>query len=354
MTTFLIVAVVLGGLTAAWVLRPLWSSGQSRGLPLGLGVAFCAAAIGLYLLWSRWSWPADAPSVADTPAAMVKRLAKRLENEPEDVAGWLMLGRSYVALEQFPLALRAYQRADRLEGGRNAEALVGMAEAMVLQADGVVDERAGRIFEQALLLAPDSERALFFAGVAAQRRGDAATAIARFQSLLALNPPENIRPILEQQIAVLQAGVGAAAQSAVSPQASSGVQASSGAPAVSGAQAASGAQARVRVSIAIAPAFASRVTPGATLFVFVRKPGQPGPPLAVKRLPAALPVTVELGPEDSMVPGLAISAGDGVEVSAKISADGSATPRSGDVVGRVAYTVGKDGLKPLLIDGLTP
>jgi len=329
-------------------LRPLWSSGQSRGLPLGLGIAFCAAAIGLYVLWSRWSWPADAPSIADTPAAMVKRLAKRLENEPEDVAGWLMLGRSYVALEQFPLALRAYQRADRLEGGRNAEALVGMAEAMVLQADGVVDERAGRIFEQALLLAPDSERALFFAGVAAQRRGDAATAIARFQSLLALNPPENIRPILEQQIAVLQAGVGAAAQSAVSPQASSGVQASSG------AQAASGAQARVRVSIAIAPVFASRVTPGATLFVFVRKPGQPGPPLAVKRLPAALPVTVELGPEDSMVPGLAISAGDGVEVSAKISADGSATPRSGDVVGRVAYTVGKDGLKPLLIDGLTP
>ena len=342
MTTFLIVAVVLGVLTAAWMLRPLWSSGQSRGLPLGLGIAFCAAAIGLYVLWSRWSWPADAPSIADTPAAMVKRLAKRLENEPEDVAGWLMLGRSYVALEQFPLALRAYQRADRLEGGRNAEALVGMAEAMVLQADGVVDERAGRIFEQALLLAPDSERALFFAGVAAQRRGDAATAIARFQSLLALNPPENIRPILEQQIAVLQAGVGAAGPAA------------SGAPGAKSAQAASGAQARVRVSIAIAPAFASRVTPGATLFVFVRKPGQPGPPLAVKRLPAALPVTVELGPEDSMVPGLAISAGDSVEVSAKISADGSATPRSGDVVGRVAYTVGKDGLKPLLIDGLTP
>lgn len=342
MTTFLIVAVVLGVLTATWMLRPLWSSGQSRGLPLGLGIAFCAAAIGLYLLWSRWSWPADAPSIADTPAAMVKRLAKRLESEPEDVAGWLMLGRSYVALEQFPLALRAYQRADRLEGGRNAEALVGMAEAMVLQADGVVDERAGRIFEQALLLAPDSERALFFAGVAAQRRGDAATAIARFQSLLALNPPENIRPILEQQIAVLQSGVGAAAPAA------------SGTPAASGVPAASGAQARVRVSIAIAPAFASRVTPGATLFVFVRKPGQPGPPLAVKRLPAALPVTVELGPEDSMVPGLAISAGDSVEVSAKISADGSATPRSGDVVGRVAYTVGKDGVKPLLIDGLTP
>jgi cytochrome c-type biogenesis protein CcmH len=325
------------------MLRPLWSDAQSRGLPLGLGVALCAAAIGLYLLWSRWSWPADAPSVADTPAAMVKRLAKRLESEPNDVAGWLMLGRSYTALEQFPLAQRAYQRADRLEGGRNAEALIGMAEAMVLQADGVVDERAGRIFEQALVLAPDSERALFFSGVAAQRRGDTATAISRFQSLLALNPPENIRPILEQQIAVLQAGpVGA---SPTAPAA---------AVAAPNAEVAAGAQARVRVSITIAPRYASRATPGSTLFVFVRKPGQPGPPLAVKRLPAAMPVTVELGPQDSMVPGLAISAGERVEVSAKISADGSATPRSGDVVGRVAYNVGKDGLVPLLIDGLTP
>lgn len=331
MTLFLIIAIVLSLLTAAWMLRPLWSAGQSRALPLGLGLALCAAAVGLYLVWSRWSWPADAPSVADSPAAMVKRLAKRLENEPNDVAGWLMLGRSYSALEQFPLAQRAYQRADRLEGGRNAEALIGLAEAMVLQADGVVDERAGRIFEQALVLAPDSERALFFSGVAAQRRGDTATAISRFQSLLALNPPENIRPILEQQIAVLRAGTAA--------------------PSASGE--ASG-EARVRVSITIAPSYASRVTPGATLFVFVRKPGQPGPPLAVKRLPAALPVTVELGPQDSMVPGLAISAGDRVEVSAKISADGSATPKSGDVVGRIAYVVGQDALKPLLIDGLTP
>ncbi|MBU3671647.1 MAG: hypothetical protein FGM43_03785 [Sinobacteraceae bacterium] len=345
MTLFLIIAVVLGLLTAAWMLRPLWSPEQSRSLPLGLAAALCAAAIGLYLLWSRWSWPADAPSVADSPAAMVKRLAKRLESEPNDVAGWLMLGRSYVALEQFPLAQRAYQRADRLEGGRNAEALIGMAEAMVLQADGVVDERAGRIFEQALVLAPDSERALFFSGVAAQRRGDTATAINRFQSLLALKPPENIRPILEQQIAVLQAGASAPAPA---------VSAQGGAVGAPGAASAAGGEARVRVSITIAPSYAARVTPGATLFVFVRKPGQPGPPLAVKRLPAALPVTVELGPQDSMVPGLAISAGERVEVSAKISADGSATPRSGDVVGRIAYVVGQDALKPLLIDGLTP
>ena len=34
-----------------------------------------------------------------------------------------MLGRSYVVLQEYPLALRAFERADRLSGGKNAEAL---------------------------------------------------------------------------------------------------------------------------------------------------------------------------------------------------------------------------------------
>jgi hypothetical protein len=55
-----------------------------------------------------------------------------------------------------------------------------------------------------------------------------------------------------------------------------------------------------------------------------------------------------------MVPGLAFAAGDAVEVSAKVSADGSATPKSGDAIGRIAYTVGRDGELPLVIDGITP
>ena len=44
-----------------------------------------------------------------------------------------MLGRSYSVLEQFPLAIRAYQRADRLANGGNAEAIIGVAESLVAQ-----------------------------------------------------------------------------------------------------------------------------------------------------------------------------------------------------------------------------
>jgi cytochrome c-type biogenesis protein CcmH len=96
-----------------------------------------------------------------------------------------------------------------------------------------------------------------------------------------------------------------------------------------------------------------RIQSGGVLFVFVRVPGQPGPPLAVKRVSVDLPVTLELTARDSMVPGLEIQAGQAVEVSAKWSKDGVATPRVGDPIGSIPYKVGQDGLKSLVIDELS-
>lgn len=333
MIVFSIVAALLALACAAWIARPLWRHGEGRTSTLVTVLLISGAAAALYAYSSRWSWPVQAAGNASTPAEMVSQLARRLEREPNDVEGWLMLGRSYSALGQLPLAQRAYQRADRLENGRNAEAMIGMAEAMVMQANGAVDERAGRLFEQALLIEPDSEKALFFAAVAAQRRGDTPLAISRFEKMLAMNPPPNIRVILQEQVDRLRAG----------PE--------TGAVAVAESSAASTSAPRVSVTVAVAPSLASAATAGATLFVFVRAPGRPGPPLAVKRLPARLPVDVDLTPADSMVPGLSFAANDTVEVSAKISADGSATPKSGDAVGSVSYVVGRDDRKSIVIDG---
>jgi hypothetical protein len=71
-------------------------------------------------------------------------------------------------------------------------------------------------------------------------------------------------------------------------------------------------------------------------------------------LPAVLPATVVITPQDSMLPGVVFASGDEVEVSAKISSDGSATPKTGEPVGRLAYTVGRELTRSLVIDGLTP
>ena len=303
----------------------------------GLLVAGSAA---LYVTWSKWSWRA-APA-ADSPQSMVAQLARRLEHDPTDLNGWLMLGRSYTALQEYPLAVRAFGRAVQLSDGKNAEALTGEAEALALSDESELDGRAGRLFEQALALEPDSGKALFFGAAVAARRGDPPLARQRFAKLLSLNPPQAIRPMIEQQIAAIDEKLAGTPTSAAAAQ--------QGQP--PGAASAAGAP-TVRVNVTLAPSLASSAG-AAPLFVFVRDPAQGGPPLAVKRLESHFPQSVALSPADSMVPGRAFAAGQNVQVVARIARSGSPIAARGDPFGEVTYRVGQDGPVSLVIDRLTP
>lgn len=344
MTLFWIGAVLILAASIAALVWPLARDRTQRGVAIAVALAVIVVSVLLYREWSNWDRTQAA--AAAEQSAMLGALARRLEKNPDDVEGWLMLGRSQLAIGQYPLAQRAFRRADRLEEGRNPEALLGMAEAMVLQADGEVDDRSGRLFEMALELAPRSEKALFFSAVAAQKRGDTALAIQRFETMLAMSPPPEVRGILEQQVASLK-GAAPPAGSAESNVGTTPVAASGTEPPPAGGAA------RVQVEVSATKAMQQQIRSGGVLFVFVRVPGQPGPPLAVKRVSVDLPVTLELTARDSMVPGLEIQAGQAVEVSAKWSKDGVATPRAGDPIGSIAYTVGRDGLKSLVIDELS-
>src|SRR5260370_19833401 len=136
---------------------------------------------------------------------MVARLARELEPEPQNLDGGLMLGRSYIALQEYPLALRAYERADRLSDGKNADALTGEAETLALTDESELNGRAGRLIERALALAPDSGKALFLGAAVAARRRDLPLARARLVKLLGMNPPANVRPLIQQHIHALHA-----------------------------------------------------------------------------------------------------------------------------------------------------
>ena len=351
MVTFLLLAGVLIIAGVTLIAIPLLRRSPTQVAPapwtalIAAGVLVIGSAV-MYAALTNWSWRAE--PAADSPQTMVARLARKLEKDPNDLNGWLMLGRSYVVLEQFPLALRAFERADRLAGGKNADALVGEAEALTMSDENALDGRAGRIIEQALALDPNSAKALFFGAAAAVRRGQLALGKERFQKLLSLNPPEQIRPILEQQIASidqrLAGGSAAAGSAAEGPTTAS----------ASTAPAASSSGAAVRVHIELSPQLSKSAPDAAPLFVFVRDPGQPGPPLAAKRLASRFPQTVELTPADSMVPGRVFSTGQKVQVVARIARSGNPLAGSGDPFGEVAYLVGHDGLVNIVIDHVTP
>jgi cytochrome c-type biogenesis protein CcmH len=331
---FVFVAGTLATLAAMVLLVPLVRR-RADGKPvamiaaMGALVAVLLGGAGLYAAFSNYSWT-EATPVADTPAAMTAKLAQRLAREPNDLAGWLLLGRSYTELGQFPLAVRAYQRADRLANGKNVEAVLGVGETLLAQDAESIRGPAGRLFEQALELDPNSAKALFYSAFAALTRGDRPLARERFQRMLELDPPEAVRTILQQQIAALDAAGAAGAE----PIANDG--------------------ARISVRVTLAPALASKVPAGATLFVAARDPRQPGPPFAVKRLPATFPVDVELSAGDAMLESRRIAAGQQLEVVARVALGGTPTASRGDPFGQVGYHVGKDGRLSIVIDKLAP
>ena len=347
MTTFWILAATLGLVAAAFLVLPLVWRPARRGpaAPVAAVVVTLIVLGGsavLYQSFSNWSW---APQADDgTPAGMVGRLARRLEKNPDDLNGWLLLGRSYAQLEQFPMAVRAYQRADRLASGRNAEALTGLAEALILAKESDLDGRAGRLFEQALVLDPSSTKVLFYSAIAAMERGEKPLALERFQRLLVNNPPPEVRRLIEGAVAQLQ---GAATATAAAPPA----RAAQAAPAP---QPAASAVASVPLRITLDPKVAAQVQAGAALFVLARAPGQRGPPLAAKRLQASFPQDVALLASDAMLAGTGFAVGQQIEVVARVANGGGAIARSGDPVGSVRVTVGQGGTIALRIDSITP
>ncbi len=295
------------------------------------------AAAGLYPLWSNWDWHAQSPAAAGPDVlAMVTKLEKHMKDAPGDVTGWLMLGRSELALERLDEAILAYDHAVQLAPD-NADAVLGLGEAKSLRAGGNITPEASQLFEHALQLAPANPKALLYAGFAAAGRGDKASARARWQILLALHPPSEIETMLNQRIAEL-GPVGPAA----SPVA--------GATAVP-AGATAGPPAEAAVDVTLAPALKARLKGEVPLFLFAREPGGQGPPLAAKRLTtAALGTRITLSAADSMIPGRVLVGGRTVSITARVSFSGQPLPAAGDLYGEVSYDVGKDGSLALVID----
>lgn len=341
MLTFVLLAGLLTLAVAAGVVFPLLRRRDGGGTaPFAAAAAIlvlAAGGAGLYAALSNWSW--QAPPTELTPENMVAQLARRLEKSPDDLDGWMKLGRSYLVLQQYPLAARAYQRADRLADGKNAEALIGVAEALALSDETELDGRAGHLIEQALAVEPRSPKALYYGAVTALRRNDLPLARSRFATLLELGPPENIRPLLQRQIAAIDSQL-AAGPATNEPSKTSADERS--------------ASARVEVRVNVAPALRAGVDASAPLFVVVREPGVRGPPLAVKRLASRFPQTVELTSENAMIKGRTFTQGQQVEVLARVARSGNPVGTSGDPFGVITARVGESRVLDLTIDRLTP
>ena len=121
---------------------------------------------------------------------MVEGLALRLEENPGDAEGWLRLVRSYDVLGEPEKARDALRRAMETVPD-DLPALRAFARALTGEAGPEAPPpEAAAVYARILALDPDDQPALWFTGLAAAERGDAATARSRWQRLLDLLTPD--------------------------------------------------------------------------------------------------------------------------------------------------------------------
>jgi cytochrome c-type biogenesis protein CcmH len=125
---------------------------------------------------------AQAEARAREMAALVDKLAQRLEQEPNNLQGWLILAQSYAAMQRNADAADAYRHAYDLSG-QHATYAADYGEALVAAAEATVTPEAKALFEQALKADPSEPRARFYLGLAKAQAGEAREAIAMWRSL---------------------------------------------------------------------------------------------------------------------------------------------------------------------------
>jgi len=159
-----------------------------------IGVSMPLAAISLYLqLGAPQAINPPAPSeqfTAQDIEAMVARLAARMKEAPGDVRGWAMLGRSYLMLGRYAEAAQAYERALALNPD-DLDLLTSLAAALRAADPGASGERIAALAARALAIDPDHPGALAFAGIAAFDSGEYRAAIAHWERLRPLLPPDS-------------------------------------------------------------------------------------------------------------------------------------------------------------------
>ncbi len=257
---------------------------------------------------------------AEQIEGMVNRLAERLKERPDDIDGWILLGRSKAAVGRYDDAARAYAKAVSLQP-KDAQLLADFADVLAMAQGKKLEGEPAALITRALAIDPDNVKALSIAGTIAFNRNDFSGAAKSWKRALALVPPESeFAGSVRSSIAEAESRMGV-------PPAKSASKEAEASPGVSASPVAS-----LSGRVVLSPSAGSKVGPEDSVFVFARAAEGPRMPLAVMRRQVKdLPFDFSLDDSMAMTPTLKVSAFPRVVVVARVSKSGLATPQKGDL-----------------------
>ena len=202
-------AAVLAMGTVWYMVVPLHADG-GRWIPSALLVGFPLLAVLFYLALGRPDMP-DARLAARLagpvenlpPDAVRARLEAELRARPNDAQGWRLLARLRQGVGDHAKAADAWQRLIAL-GETDAEALTGLAVALIEQDGGVVSSAALELLERVRAAEPKNLQAGFWYAIALRQQGAIEEARAAFVALRAAIPDGvPLAAMLEREIEAL-------------------------------------------------------------------------------------------------------------------------------------------------------
>ncbi|MBC2690758.1 c-type cytochrome biogenesis protein CcmI [Pseudomonas kielensis] len=288
-------------------------------LPLLAAILVPVLGLGLYLHFGASDKVELTREFAQAPQSMEEmtlRLERAVAAQPDSAEGLYFLGRTYMAQDRPADAAKIFERTVAL-AGRQPELLGQWAQAQYFADNKKWSDKVQALTDEALKADPKEVTSLGLLGIAAFESERYQDAIDYWNRLLAQLPTE------DASRAALQGGI----QRATEKLQESGATVAK-APAV-----VSKPVALLKVSVDLSAEVKAKVLPGDSVFIFARAVSGPPAPLAAKRLTVAdLPVTVELGDADAMMPQLKLSNFPEVQLVARVSRAGQ--PTAGEWVGR--------------------
>jgi cytochrome c-type biogenesis protein CcmH len=296
-----------------------------------LAVALPLGSMGMYM----WVGQPEAlnPLALKTPdqvdpkdlAKMAQTLAEKLKDKPDNLQGWVMLGRTYRTLENFDAALRAYDSALKLSADDDLK--LERIEVIAMQRQGQFEGEPWNVIREILQRDPQHFGALLTAGSASYADGKFADALKYWEQ--ARKPLDANNPDLEG----LESAIATVRERLGMPPAKATVAATSGL--------------NVTGQVNLSAALKSKASPNDVVFIYATPANGDRMPLAIfKTTVSQLPFNFTLDDSTAMAPDRKLSAAGEVMVKVRVSKSGNAMPQSGDLSGSLGpVKVGAKGLK---------
>ena len=256
---------------------------------------------------------------------MAQTLAEKLQDKPDNLQGWVMLGRTYRTLENFDAALRAYDSALKLSDDDDLK--LERIEVIAMQRQGQFEGEPWNVIREVLQRDPQHFGALLTAGSASYAEGKFADALKYWEQ--ARKPLDANNPDLqglESAIATVRERLGMPPAKAT-PAATSGLN--------------------VTGQVNLSASLKSKASPNDVVFIYATPANGDRMPLAIfKTTVSQLPFNFTLDDSTAMAPDRKLSAAGEVMVKVRVTKSGNAMPQSGDLSGSLGpVKVGAKGLK---------